>query len=183
MISIHRALLLSLLLPLAGCGPEEGPEAPGEGISRDVLEVDVCALLPASELQPILEPIADGRMVPPGRTGIQSCTWRIEPVGQLQSVGVLVDYGYYPTAENARASIDAAHAHAVSANLTNIEWLEGFGDHAFISEQGAAVGIKLSRGRIAMQVNVNKFGPGFATLSPVVRALTIRALEKMPVRD
>lgn len=183
MISIHRALLLSLLLPLAGCGPDEGPEEPGEGTSRDVLEVDVCALLPASDLQPIVEPIADGRMLGAGRTAVQGCTWRIDPVGQLPAVGVYVDYGYHLSAENARGSIDAAHAHAVSANLTNIEWLEGFGDHAFISEQGAAVGIKLSRGRIAMQVNVNKFDAGFDTLSPVVRALTARALEKMPVRD
>ncbi len=175
------ALLLSVSFSLLACGPtaeeEPGPNTP------DDPEVELCTVLPASAVDPLLAPIADGRSIATVRPGIKSCTYRIEPVGQLPAVGVLVDYTYHSSSDNARASIESAHENAVRAGLTNIDWLEGFGDRAFISEQGAAVGIKLARGRLAMQVNVNRPDAGFDALAPVVRALTTRALEELPARE
>lgn len=166
-----------VLLFATGCGSSGGEENPQEQAAPDV---QMCEVMSASEVQPRIDPIADGRSLEPVTPGLKSCSYRIEAVDQLEQVRGMIDFTYFDTADEAQTALQGDYDNAISAGLTHVEWVSGFGDKAFISQEGETVGIKVVRGRLKMQINVGKALESFDALADVVRKLTARALEKMP---
>lgn len=172
-MSAPRLSAVLLALGLAACDPVGG-EPP---------DVQVCEALPKGKVQPVLDPIADGRAIDTVTPSLQMCSYRIPQVDQLQQVRVLVDYTYFGTSAEANAALYSARTEAEGRGLANVASVSGLGDDAFISQEGETVGIKVHRGRLLMQVNVGKYGASFDTLAPVVETLTARALAVMPALD
>lgn len=147
------------------------------------LAAALCLALPRSTVQPILDPVADGRAIDTVTPSIQMCADRIQAVGQLEPVRRLVDYRSFETSAEASAALLVTRDEAEARGLTNLARVSGLGDSAFIAQEGETVGIKVQRGRLLMQVNVGKADAPFDTLAPVVKALTARALAVMPALD
>lgn len=161
------ALSFMLTLALAACAGETDTPAADESAPaaeaaqaatpQPRAELDLCTLMPASDVSSALEAQlgAIGTLTSQSGSG-GMCSYRAEADGR-QTVRLLIDFADFGSAEQVQEG-QASLRQTMEERGMSVQDVSGVGDGAFVSREGETIGVKVRRGTISGQVNLTASG-------------------------